>query len=490
MTKKIIALALVLVLAFSLVACKGGYKLPKVGMPVGGIRAGENTNMMVIGDHLYFINGAGSQSGDNTYGTPEVGALVRIRLEHIDRLDDIDDFDKLVEELKDDNSIALEGDRHVFQMIVPKILFSTGPQSTGLFVHEGRFYFITPSLRRNNHNIIEFQRHEIMSCNLDGTDIKTHFTTDPITSSTHFTLYGGKVYFNYMFRSVLYSIDVNARSPKPEQIAEDVASLFVHAGKLFYVQKQYFKDAHDKDTPSPYDFMLMCNPDGSGEKRIGDGRAHKTGGNHFDSADKYFPEGAEGFDQHVRTGRDFNVTQTLNGFIIYTVASKANRPTETWQYNIASDTHKQLSFSILSNIMPYKDGFFQYDQNFIRYMTVGAEGVLNHTRHLFQAGITLNKIEYTYTNGAVTGGKLYYLVGGAIHYVDIEELLKAGDGGEDFLLEGTALAATGLSAAAGRYFEFDNAVFFIGADGFPYRATIDEDDEIKDIRIRYIAPAE
>ena len=81
---KILPVLLILVLAFAALAgCSGNYTSPALSGDISGSVSSNGGFVVQKGEYVYFINGVGDQSADNTYGNAVKGSVQRISVTDI-----------------------------------------------------------------------------------------------------------------------------------------------------------------------------------------------------------------------------------------------------------------------------------------------------------------------------------------------------------------------------------------------------------------------
>ncbi len=104
------------------------------------------------GDYLYYINGVGVSTEDNTFGAPVKGALMAATK----------DFSKT-------------------EVVVPK-LFVASDYKAGLYIYGDYVYYGTPNTDKNSKGDIANNELTFMRTKLDGTDSKTFFTLSSLAA--------------------------------------------------------------------------------------------------------------------------------------------------------------------------------------------------------------------------------------------------------------------------------------------------------------------
>lgn len=103
------------------------------------------------GSYVYYINGLGSSTADNEYGTPVKGAVYRISKEN----------------LKKRNYSTVD-------KVVGNIAYSSN-YNGGIFIYGDRIYYGTPSTAKNSEGVVQNSYLDMKSTKLDGTETMKNF---------------------------------------------------------------------------------------------------------------------------------------------------------------------------------------------------------------------------------------------------------------------------------------------------------------------------
>lgn len=98
------------------------------------------------GNYIYYINGIGSNTSENSYGTPVKGAIYRVSKDN----------------LKARNYSSVD-------KVVPQISYSSH-YNAGIFIYGDRIYYGTPSNERNSEGVVQNSVLDMKSSKLDGTE--------------------------------------------------------------------------------------------------------------------------------------------------------------------------------------------------------------------------------------------------------------------------------------------------------------------------------
>ena len=170
--KKIISIVVALVLSLTLLtACSGGFS----GVKDFGGEVSSNGGFAVLkGDYVYFINGTSEYTADNTFGTPQKGALVRAKLA----------------DLKNFGTMA------TCEMVIPKLMYTEYTDANaGVYIFGDYAYYATPSTVKNKKGEVQNTDVEFTKTKLDGTGTKVIATLSGLDTPYRFVAdANGKVY--------------------------------------------------------------------------------------------------------------------------------------------------------------------------------------------------------------------------------------------------------------------------------------------------------
>lgn len=227
MAKKL-ALVLVLLLAavLALTACTVE---DYTATPLTGDTSGEITSngglAVVKGDYLYYVNGSqASIANENTYGSVEVGAIVRISLTNFKQA------------MMSANTVEVIN--NTSKVLVPKMVYSANTAEkklNGIFILGDRIYYATPDTTIDRDGAAQYNRLALKSCKLDGTDTKHHHIFDKNSYTVALAEVGGKAYAAFVQNSNLYLLDLSKENVTPSLVFEGVASIkYDTTGNAFF----------------------------------------------------------------------------------------------------------------------------------------------------------------------------------------------------------------------------------------------------------------
>ena len=215
----IIACVLSLLVFMGVSACKGGSWGGTTMNGWGAVDSSENGGFLVeTENYLYFINGIGVSTADNTFGTPMKGALMA----------------------------ADKNDLSKTQVVVPK-LFVASDYNAGLYIfgnaQNAYVYYGTPSTDKNNSGAIANDELTFMRTKLNGTASETFFTVDSLSAEYRFLEKDGKVYLIYYDteNEGLYAYDTASKSKTLIAKTNDKENVKTD-GEYRTLDKYYFTD--------------------------------------------------------------------------------------------------------------------------------------------------------------------------------------------------------------------------------------------------------
>ncbi len=227
MAKKL-ALVLVLLLAAVLVLTACTVE-DYTATPLTGDTSGEvesNGGLAVVkGDYLYYVNGSqASSANDNTYGSVEIGSIVRISLENFRQA------------MMSSNTVEVIN--NTSKVLVPKMVYTantTEKKLNGIFIFGDRIYYATPDTTIDRDGAAQYTRLALKSCKLDGTDTKHHYIFDKNSYTVALAEVGGRPYAAFVQNSNLYLLDLSKENVTPSLVFEGVASIkYDTTGNAFF----------------------------------------------------------------------------------------------------------------------------------------------------------------------------------------------------------------------------------------------------------------
>lgn len=171
---KTIMLLLAAALCVSAAAC-GGSSWSKSDVSLkewGEIKAESNGGFIAeTKNYVYYINGSGNSSDDNSFGTPVKGALVAAKKADIE-----------------------EGKENVEKCIVVPKLFVASDYKMGVFIHGDYVYYATPSTDKTSSGDVASSEIQFMKTKLDGSSSEDLLKAGAISDQYRIFESGGAVY--------------------------------------------------------------------------------------------------------------------------------------------------------------------------------------------------------------------------------------------------------------------------------------------------------
>ncbi len=238
MSKKIIAILLCLVLAFSLVACgsQTTYTFDGVssGPTVASSVEGNNSNVVTVDGYVYYINASMPYYSSNTFGETTLGTINRMNL----------------------STGAIE-------VIQPKLVADVA--GGGLYIYGDKIYYTSPSDTTDRDGNREYTYLDIMMCDLNGANPVKLYTFGTLLAVS-FAEENGKVYAVYEDEYEIKSIDLSASSPKSTVIASGYSSGVNSYAGIYLVRTETWYDNVYKLSPTGEETLVISGLVSSSEK--------------------------------------------------------------------------------------------------------------------------------------------------------------------------------------------------------------------------------
>lgn len=133
-------------------------------------------------DYVYFINGAESNSADNTFGNPLKGSVQRI------------------------SKSDLEAHNYsASSTVVPLVMFSSY-YDAGIYIYGDRIYYTTPSTAKNSSGEVQYSNLEFKSSTLDGKETMSdyYFRSSSTSLEYRYVEVNDTVYLMYAVSESIY----------------------------------------------------------------------------------------------------------------------------------------------------------------------------------------------------------------------------------------------------------------------------------------------
>ena len=213
--KKFFALLIaVLTLSLCLTGCNGVKPLSDVG---GEVFSGNGTFAVHKGNYLYFVNGVGDMSGDNTMGKVEKGALLRVKKTDIGKSD------------------------ATYETVIPKLM-NTGSANSGIYMFGDVVYYGTPYDGKDKTSTIRSDFTDFRTFNLvNAKSSRITFETSAVKNYS-FVEKGDNVYLAYETTATIDGASVSAYKVLNAKTGKEVFSVDGYknlladdkSGKVFY----------------------------------------------------------------------------------------------------------------------------------------------------------------------------------------------------------------------------------------------------------------
>ena len=228
----IVLVALLMCATVVFAACNNNQFKPVEKPSQATVDAKDNGGAAVeYGEWLYYVNGyQSSASADNTYtndvvDAPRIGSVVRIKLDELEKIFELNDKDYADDEDFDNAAEAIaDYVRKNAQTVIPKIYYSansTSTQFTGIFIFNNRIYVTTPNdaLTANGDPLTD--QLVLMSFDLGGGDARSHFTFTSNDAQIWLAEVNGKVIATYLMNDILHTLDVESGKDEVVCLAND-----------------------------------------------------------------------------------------------------------------------------------------------------------------------------------------------------------------------------------------------------------------------------
>ncbi len=303
---KIIIAVLALCLMLSAVACGGSswkWDASKVTLKP------ENAGALISAggfiaeteNYVYYVNGAGDSTADNTMGKPVKGALYA----------------------------AKKSDLSETCVVVPK-LFVASDYNAGIYIFGEYVYYGTPSTEKNSSGSIASNELVFAKTKLDGTGTETFFTADSLSVEYRIIEIGGIVYIVY-YDGTDSLISYNTSTKESIVIAKtDVKAKNESLGTYKFVSGGAEKDLTVLYTVTIYSepyYEELAEEQGSNYQRASKSYnrvyAYKPGDSKADDSDCYGVKvlDGEGVGGNAKT---YAISLVNNGYVFYTETDGMN----------------------------------------------------------------------------------------------------------------------------------------------------------------------
>ena len=483
MLKKIGKLFLfALVFTMALTGCGTGFVAPKDNPSADAPVYNNGTMAVQKGDYLYYVNGKGSNTADNTYNTPIKGSIMRSKLS---------DNGTGVSLAPSSNDLLNDDVSSDTVMIVPKIFYSSNSKA-GLYIYGDRIYYVSPSVEKDKKGNVLTSSTDVFSCKLDGTDIKSI----AYVASNSFDYYfwqadDGTVYFAYVADSKVTS--VNCSNGRSVTLVEEYTNTPVLGsnGSVYFTQS-VLKDEEDESQTEMFNAfysiaMNAASSDAKLELLDKNGRTLTTYYNvERDASD---PEYDEKYDKVKEL--KINPMAYFDGYVIFGRNDDGRTGTTysyTYAYNVETKDVRYITKLTLSSIVYVKEALIASyaGTNTVIVKVPFGSSIFDSATADTQAEILLNSSVTVLT---VTDDRIYYLNSSSrIAYVPLT--------GDYLEKEETVISATNANTSGFAPVITDSVVYYLSSEGtftdylcYTMYAGLEEDDLTK-IRIGKLSEAD
>ncbi len=173
--KKLLVTIITVILALTMVIGCGDSTKPLAGVD-GEVKSANGSFVVEKGDYVYFINGKGDVTSDNTFGKPEKASLMRVKTSDLS---------------SPENATS--------EVVIPKLILSES-YKTGVYFYGDYVFYATPSLKKDKKGNIKTGETEFYKFNLktgknDGSEIAISTTN---TTEFRYVEVNGKVYLLFV----------------------------------------------------------------------------------------------------------------------------------------------------------------------------------------------------------------------------------------------------------------------------------------------------
>ncbi len=175
MKKFLLSLITVILIATMCIGCGTDSVKPLDGVK-GEVKSTNGSYIVEKGDYVYFVNGKGELSSDNTFGKVVKSALMRVK----------------TSDLQNPENANVE-------VVVPKLMLSES-YKTGVFFYGDYVFYATPSIKKDKkgnvkYNEVEFHKFNLVTGKADNSEIAVCADN---TTEYRFIENNGKVYLLFV----------------------------------------------------------------------------------------------------------------------------------------------------------------------------------------------------------------------------------------------------------------------------------------------------
>lgn len=440
-----------LVFTMALTGCSTGFVAPKDNPSADAPVYNNGTLVVQKGDYLYYVNGKGNNTADNTYNTPIKGSIMR------SKLSDNGTGVALAPSSNDLLNADISADTVT---IVPKIFYSSNTKA-GLYIYGDRIYYVSPSVEKDKKGNVLTSSSDVFSCKLDGTDIKSiAYVASNSFDYRFWQAEDGTVYFAYVADSKVSA--VNCSNGKRVTLVEEYTNTPVLGsnGSVYFTQSVQ-KDEEDESQLEMFNafYSIAMNAASTDAKAEVLDKNGKTLTTYYNSARS---ESDTEFDNKYDKVKELKVNPMAyyDGYVIFGRNDDGRTGTTysfTYAYNIETKDVRYITKLTLSNIVYVKEALIAsyagtqtilvkvpYGSSIFDSVTADAE-----FEELFNSSVTVLK---------VTDEKIYYLnSSNRIAYIPLT--------GEYLEKEETVISATNANTSGFTPVIMDSVVYYLSSEG-------------------------
>lgn len=215
-----------LVLGMAAAAGCSNYKGSTLTGDTSGAVTSNGGFLVQKGNYIYFVNGVASNEGNNTYGVPVKGSIMRIS-----------------------SADFAAGKYAKAEIVVPQIAYA-GNYNAGIYVYGDRVYYSTPSTAKDTDGNIQNNNIEFKSAPLNGSSAmrNSYLRTSEMTLEYRYVEVDNTVYLIYATKEDYFDTGVTTSNIHSINLSTNKDNL------LAYNVKSYL---FDSEPTAPYVYYTM-----------------------------------------------------------------------------------------------------------------------------------------------------------------------------------------------------------------------------------------
>ncbi len=308
-------------------------------------------------NYVYFINGIGANTDNNTLGNPLKGSLMAA---------DKQDLTKTC-------------------VVVPKLFVATD-YTAGVYIYNGYVYYGTPSTDKTTAGNIANTEMMFMRTKLDGTGTEVLFTVNSLSTQYRIVSENDTVYIVYYDSVEKALVNYNTKTAKSVVIAKtDISNKSESLNAYKFMDNKYTGETVVVYTVTVYTDEYSASEEqsaisqGSTYSRVTADYnrvyAYKVGDAGNDDC-----LGVKVLDGQGTLGKTYTVTLVSGNYVFYTVTDETSKPenilygtTVSALYNKTMDEHVQIvnkGYAVDTAIIEDFDNVYVYAENYISKCTL------------------------------------------------------------------------------------------------------------------------